>query len=693
MRDNHPCIWRKPLQRLALLPFLIASSAYAEQSTSNNDTNALVVEGSWLGSSDLQDVKTYPGARSIVTESDIKNSGATDIQNALMSIPSVRIQDETAGTGILPNISVRGLNPLRSVDLQVLVDGIPLALGPYSATGLSLFPVSLDMVKKIDIVRGGAAVQYGPNNVGGVINIITKPIPTDYESVIGQTTTAAPTGKLLSNSYLRTGGFLSDNFGAQFQANFTRGSGDREHSNTNVDNFLVNFDYWPTQSTEVKSSLQYYHADAELPGALTPEQYADNWRQFQTPNNQYQSESYRASVVLQHDFDNNSQFTWMNYYNKNRRNFIWQSPLNAGQIPTAMDQSPRTYQTFGTEPSYSFIWDDYIKQKFIIGARYLYEDIFYPVYSQEISSGATTTKRQWSSNTNAIAAYVSDTFYFINDRLQITPGVRVESVYQNFTDELNHTNDKTNNMTKLLPGLTIGFQANKNIYLFANAQRSLLPPQMTQVANSNGSSLTAELANNYEVGTRTQITKELHTNITLFRTDFDNKIEKINSIELANVGKSVQQGIETQLTYSPVFIKGLDFTLGYTYLDAEIQEGENAGNRLPYTSRNQFSIISNYNYHSWNYNISGYYLSSAFSDPENTPIETSDGTQGPIPAYWLWNVSVNKTTQLSTNTELSISFSIHNLFNEQYYFRNVDVSGGITPAPGRAFVLGAQLKF
>lgn len=669
----------------------------SDKNNTNQNQDALVVEGSWLGNGTEEDVKTYPGSRSVITNKQIVNSGATDIQDVLQQIPSVRIEDETAGTGVLPNISVRGLNPLRSVDLQALLNGVPLALGPYSSTGLSLFPVTIDMIDRIDVVRGGAAVQYGPNNVGGVLNIITKPIPQKYTTQVKQSITSAPTGKLLPTTYLRTGGYFTDNFGAQLQANVTRGNGDREHSYTKIDNFLYDMDYWLTIKDEFKTELQYYHADAELPGALTPEEYNDNWRQSVTPNNKYTSEAYRSSIKYSHYFDSGDQFNWMNYYILNHRNFTFQSPVNVGTPPTSIDQSPRVYQFFASEPSYTFTTYFLTKQKFIIGARYLREYIHYPVYSQDIATNDSTTKRDWNSTTNAFAFYISDTFYFDSDKLQITPGVRYESVEQNFVNNLSSTqstnSSKTNVNNNLLPGITIGYQATKALYLFANAQRSLLPPQMTQVANSNGSDLTAELANNYETGSRWQINQSIATTITFFRTDFENKIEKNESDELINVGKSRQQGIESQLKLTPYFIKNLDLTLGYTILDATILEGENAGNRLPYTSKNQFSFVGNYHYHNWNFNISGYYYSSAFSDPQNTDPETADGSQGPIPAYWVWNAAIVKNYHFSDDEQLQISLALHNIFNEQYYFRNVDVSGGITPAPGRTVTLSGMLTF
>ena len=83
--------------------------------------------------------------------------------------------DET-GSGLLPNIGVRGLNQLRSERLQFMVDGYPIAIGPYTNVGVSLLPVILPSIEQADIVCGGAAVHYGSNNVGGVVNLATRPI-------------------------------------------------------------------------------------------------------------------------------------------------------------------------------------------------------------------------------------------------------------------------------------------------------------------------------------------------------------------------------------------------------------------------------------------------------------------------------------------------------------------------------------
>ena len=65
-------------------------------------------------------------------------------------------------------------------------------------------------------MRGGAAVQYGPNNVGGVINFISKPIPKKWENNLGERITFSPAGRQLYDTYLSTGGHVTDNLGLFF---------------------------------------------------------------------------------------------------------------------------------------------------------------------------------------------------------------------------------------------------------------------------------------------------------------------------------------------------------------------------------------------------------------------------------------------------------------------------------------------
>ncbi|MFZ5557344.1 MAG: TonB-dependent receptor plug domain-containing protein [Pseudomonadota bacterium] len=255
--------------------FEILTSLSDREGTADGKAEAVVLEtvkvqGEWLVAASEPDVKTYPGTRIVLGEKELKRSGARDLEKVLRQAPGLQIRDET-GLGILPNIGVRGLNPLRSERVMVLVDGIPLALAPYTGTGLSLFPVTGETVERIDLVRGGVAVRYGQNNVGGVINLITQPIPRQRRTTVKQQLAIAEsTGHTFSDTYVRVGGFLTPELGLQLQVNLQAGDGERDHSATDVQNLQLDGQWLPGNDAELKARFQYYKTNAELPGALTP---------------------------------------------------------------------------------------------------------------------------------------------------------------------------------------------------------------------------------------------------------------------------------------------------------------------------------------------------------------------------------------------------------------------------------------
>jgi Fe(3+) dicitrate transport protein len=124
-------------------------------------------------------VKNFAGARTVVDKEEIAESGAANIGDVLRRIPGVQSTDNsgTAGSAISLNIGVRGLTGRYSPRSTVLLDGIPLAVAPYGQPQLSFAPVSLNNIESIDVVRGGGAVRYGPQNVGGIINFRSRAIP------------------------------------------------------------------------------------------------------------------------------------------------------------------------------------------------------------------------------------------------------------------------------------------------------------------------------------------------------------------------------------------------------------------------------------------------------------------------------------------------------------------------------------
>jgi len=118
--------------------------------------------------------ETYvePGSIYQFSEEDLKNRKTTNIHEVLKDVPGVSIQQED-GLGLRPNIGLRGTHPHRSKKITLLEDGVLLGPAPYSAPAAYYFPF-FSKITGVEIYKGPSSVKYGPNSIGGAINLITR---------------------------------------------------------------------------------------------------------------------------------------------------------------------------------------------------------------------------------------------------------------------------------------------------------------------------------------------------------------------------------------------------------------------------------------------------------------------------------------------------------------------------------------
>lgn len=704
--DGNPCTQSNKKLRLSALAIAITSvtsmSALAASEAQTTTMETVVVTGSLIGNSELEDVKEYPGSRTVLTNEQIKKTGTLSVDSALQSVPGIKVQDET-GTGVLPNVSVRGLKASRSGQAQFLMDGVPLTLAPYGHTGQSIFPATLSMLDRIDIVRGGAAVQYGPNNVGGVINLVTKPIPYKWQTEISNRLTVFEDGDTpLNDIYLRTGGWLNDTLALQVEGNFLKGESFREHSDTDVKNFQAKLQWLPSDTQELQAFVQRYDADTQMPGALSPEDYETDRTQSKRPYDEYQGKSTRWSLKYLHDLNiaDSAELEILTFGHRSERFFQWgyNSTKNVAwsdpsQPSTDIRTSPREFKVYGVEPKLALYVDgNIVTQNVIIGARYVNEDIDYKLTQTPIAGGLTTTPRDWHLDTDAYAGYISNEIGLFNDVLKVTPGVRYESIDMAYSD-LGEGKKKNNRVTEWLPGLTVAYHLTEQWVGYTNAQKSLRAPQISNIKlhGEEGS----ELAWSYELGARYN-QDSTSFNISLYRIDFEDQLQWQKATEtFDNIGKTLHQGVELSGRYTLESLQALSLGAGYNYLDATIEEdGANKGNQLPYTSKHQFSWDATYVFSKLDTTLSGYYFSESYSDNANTSDEDAIGATGKVPAYMVWNFNLGSDLYKDESSKLRMNFAVNNLFDEDYYFRGIDTSPvGRYPAPGRSYTLDLNYQF
>ena len=118
-----------------------------------------------------QRVLRTPAAIFVITQEDIRRSGATSIPDALRLAPGVQVARIDADHW---SVSIRGFAGQFSKSLLVLIDGRSVYTPLYEGVYWNIQNVMLDDVERIEVIRGPGGTIWGANAVNGVINIITK---------------------------------------------------------------------------------------------------------------------------------------------------------------------------------------------------------------------------------------------------------------------------------------------------------------------------------------------------------------------------------------------------------------------------------------------------------------------------------------------------------------------------------------
>ena len=118
-----------------------------------------------------QPISEAPSDVYVITDEDIRQSGAPDLPTVLRRVPGIEVMQTT---GAEFNVSARGDNQLVANKMLVMVDGRSIFVDAHAQVYWKAIPVTLPEIKRIEVLKGPASAVYGFNAFDGVINIITK---------------------------------------------------------------------------------------------------------------------------------------------------------------------------------------------------------------------------------------------------------------------------------------------------------------------------------------------------------------------------------------------------------------------------------------------------------------------------------------------------------------------------------------
>src|SRR5436190_4908090 len=107
----------------------------------------------------------------VITQEDIRRSGATSLPEALRLASNLQVAQADARQWA---ISARGFNNTLANKLLVMIDGRAVYTPLYAGVFWEVQNVLLEDVDRIEVISGPGATVWGANAVNGVINIITR---------------------------------------------------------------------------------------------------------------------------------------------------------------------------------------------------------------------------------------------------------------------------------------------------------------------------------------------------------------------------------------------------------------------------------------------------------------------------------------------------------------------------------------
>jgi iron complex outermembrane receptor protein len=232
--------------------FLVSFSAYAQSSLPN-----IVVTGSRFE----ENLNEVPANVKVITREEIANSTSSNIPDVLSQIGGLMISGTDQGQlNLNATVDMGGYGATANSTTLVLVDG--QRINPIDSGPINWESIPIDSIERIEILQGGASVQYGNGAMGGVINIITNGGQKNLNQL---STTYGSYGTLINNAIFRN---TVDKTTLQLSGNTSNSQGWRQNSNANAYSFDAKVVQAFSGADKIYADLFYAYTNSQNPGAV-----------------------------------------------------------------------------------------------------------------------------------------------------------------------------------------------------------------------------------------------------------------------------------------------------------------------------------------------------------------------------------------------------------------------------------------
>jgi Fe(3+) dicitrate transport protein len=644
------------------------------------------------------------------------------MRQVMAKVPGIQVW-ESDPSGIQIGIAARGLSPNRSWEFNVRQNGYDISSDPFGYPEAYYTP-QLNSVQRIQVVRGSASLQYGPQ-FGGLVNFIlkdgseaTRPLQYETQQTLGSFG--------LFNTYHAVGGRTErSNYYAFWD--HRRGDGFRPGSGYGVHTGFATYTWKAGPRLKVGLELTQFDYRSRQPGGLTDAQFAADRFQSLRSRNHFGVKWSMAAVNIDHAFSTSARLNVKLFGMDGQRNSVGHMatpdlrdsihPLTL--TPTTRRVDLDRYRNAGAEAR--FLTDYAIGERrhtLTTGVR------AYLGHTLRRQNGRGDAGDDFDLGVSAPfptsldfhtfnAAAFAENIFRLGADLLVIPGIRYEHLSNTSSGRLATTGalevgtpTETRNRNILLAGVGAEYHV-ATTELYASISQAYRPVLFGElVGNPTTDVIDARLrdanGHNIDLGWRGRIRDWLFFDVSVFSMAYRDRVGLLAQQRAdgsfynlrTNVGDSRSRGTELLVEFSPVkawmpkSAKGnLTLFLSSALIDArygKVRVVARSGNNLVETnlsgrrvenapaaihragltlSRGRLTATLQYGH-----------VSRSYSDANNTRLPAPSGVNGPIPAYDI--VDVGGSYRL--NASIHLKAGINNLLDVTYFTRR---SGGY-PGPG-----------
>ena len=636
-----------------------------------------------------------------VTAEELEAKNVKTVAEALIYVAGLRV---STGRKNEPNVYIHGLDQSK---ILILIDGVPYYETKYGKLDLNAIPI--DNIAKIEIEKGVSSVLYGPNALGGIINIITKKSVekqtfdfllerSDYETY----RTSVSLGRKLNKFsywinytyYDSKGWYMSDGFNPKVGTVKYRPGGTQnrvlEDGDVRDNSAVRSHNFWAKLGLELSENSQYYinfhylNMYKECPYPIGEfltnkvflnkpafSQFArmpryDNWGiDFSAKQKIGKKITLKGKIFYHFHLDD-----YKSYHNETFEELLSISRYKDWMYGIILTPEIKLSDTNTLRLGFQYRKDVHRER----------DDAYLPFekYSSSTGSLAVENELKLLKNVSVIAGLQYDWF-----RVDTAKSLDLDNSgnFQGY-EEL----DKPSLEDHISPMIGIHYSLSKDTEVYASLARKIRFPTLNQLysSRSGNPNLKPEKSWNYLAGISHVFGKSFRGEFSVYYHDIKDWITRdLPTIagRYENKGKISIAGIEATAQFTP--LENLYLEINYTYTYARDRSPERVTSKVLNVSKHKVDAVLDYTLPRMGLKVTlvGLYMGKVWgqlptaSNPDLPAVEIDD--------YFVLNAKVSK--EFKDCFELYLG--MNNLFDEDYQ-SELDF-----PAPGRNLYAGVRFSF